>query len=1086
MTALCYAELAAATNFSFLQGASRPNEMVETAIGLGHIGIGIADRNTVSGVVRAYTALKELKAAKIPGTARFTMATGTRLCFNDGTPDILAYAATRDGWGTLCRLLTIGNRRAKKGDCELGLPDLLADTKGLLLIIMPPRNLRLLPDTIAAVRDGAPGAVWLAASMHRQGTDQRRLARLAEFGRDGHVPLIAVNDVLYHSPARRPLQDILTCIREGTTVQAAGRRLQANAERHLKSAQDMADLFRSAPFAMEETAAFLARISFSLGDLRYEYPDEPVPPGKDADEHLGDLTWARAKWFYEDNIPPKVETLLTQELELIRELQYARYFLTIHDIVRFAENQRILCQGRGSAANSAVCFALGITCVDPAEISLLFARFLSKEREEPPDIDVDFEHERREEVIQYLYERYGRHRAGIAATVIHYRLRSSIRDVGKALGLSEDVTAALAGLSAWWDKGISEERLHEAGLDLANPLILDAIRLAAEITGFPRHLSQHVGGFVLARDRLDELVPIGNAAMKDRTFIEWDKDDIDSLGLMKVDVLALGMLTCIRKAFDLLRLHGQCDWGLAQVPIGDSDVYEMLCKGDSVGVFQVESRAQINMLPRMKPRAFYDLVIEVAIVRPGPIQGDMVHPYLRRRNHEEDVAYPSPAPPADPDELRNILERTLGVPIFQEQAMQLAIDAAKFTPEEANGLRRAMATFRSRGQMLQYEQKMVEGMVARGYDRDFATRCFSQIKGFGEYGFPESHAASFAKLVYISSWLKHHYPAVFTCALLNAQPMGFYAPSQLVQDAQAHNVRAHPVDVSHSQWNNTLIPLGTTNETGKGLFDLQLGFRQVTGFREDWAEKLVQGRAHGFSSIEDVARYGRVPRHGLEMLAGADAFRSLGYDRREALWHVRRLPAAEALPLFQAADARELAAEPEVTLPSMSPSEQVVADYRTTRLSLKGHLMEFLRPLCESARILSCHDAANAADGRRIRVAGVVLIRQRPGKGNAIFMTLEDESGIMNVLIWARLLEQFRKEIVGARLMVAEGVIQRSKEGVVHLMAERLHDRTSWMRRLTDGAPVKPELSRADEIKHPQTPRHPRNVRILPRSRDFH
>ena len=702
------------------------------------------------------------------------------------------------------------------------------------------------------LKQSAADGVWLAASLLYRGDDKRRLARLHQLAARAGVPLLATNEVLYHHPARRPLQDVLTCIREKTTIEAVGRRLEANAELHLKPAHEMARLFRDIPGAIAETMRFAKRIGFSLDQLKYQYPDEPVPPGKTAQAHLEDLTWAGVDYYFGGDIPDKLRATLRKELDLIAELNYAHYFLTVHDIVRYARSQGILCQGRGSAANSAVCFVLGVTSVDPTKVDLLFERFISKERLEPPDIDVDFEHSRREEVMQYVYRRYGRHRAAIIATVIHYRPRSAIRDVGKALGLTEDVTAALAD-TVWgsWGKGLNEMQVRQAGLDPANAMIGLAVELATELIEFPRHLSQHVGGYVLTQDRLDSYVPIGNAAMDDRTFIEWDKDDVDALHMMKVDVLALGMLTCIRKCFDLIADHKGKRWELATVPQDDEKVYDMLCRGELLGVFQVESRAQMNMLPRLKPRKFYDLVIEVAIVRPGPIQGDMVHPYLRRRNGIDKVSYPSPSPEyGDKDELRNVLHKTLGVPLFQEQAMRIAIEAARFTSEEANGLRRSMATFRNVGTIGKFEDKLINNMVARGYDGEFARSCFEQIKGFGSYGFPESHAASFAQLVYISSWLKHYHPDAFCCGLLNSQPMGFYAPAQIVGDARKNGVEVREVDVSHSFAQNTL-------EQGKGKYcAVRLGFRQIDGFH--WLDaderrlKQIQASFRGMRSVNRI------------------------------------------------------------------------------------------------------------------------------------------------------------------------------------------------------------------------------------------
>lgn len=1134
-----YAELAVTTNYSFLRGASHPGDFIRQALALGHTGVGIADHNSLAGVVRAYSALKDLRCLDVTASAEeregqaaktvrqmaeaFKLVVGTRLVFADGAPDVLAYPKNRDGWGDLCQLLTLGKRRAQKGACTLFFDDLFAYNQGrnLLLILVPPpapqpgANDALAP--LKRLQEAFAGDLWLAASMAYEGKDLRHLAGLIALARAARVPLMATNNVLYHDADQRALQDVVTCIREGCTLETAGKRLAANGERHLKAPEEMARLFRDAPQALEETQRFLSRIDFCLDQLAYTYPDEPVPEDKTAQGWLEELTWSQAHIRYGGQIPDKVHGLLVKELQLIGELSYAHYFLTIHDIVRYARDCDILCQGRGSAANSAVCFVLGITAVDPADHNLLFARFISSERKEPPDIDVDFEHERREEVIQYIYERYGRERAGIAATVITYRPRSALREVGKVLGLTQDVTARLAG-TVWGSFGRSVEDKHiaQAGLDANNPVIHQTLALARQIMGFPRHLSQHVGGFVLTQDRLDSLVPIGNAAMKDRTFIEWDKDDIDALGLMKVDVLALGMLTCIRKCLDLMRAHSDVDYALHDVPREDPATYAMLQKGDSVGVFQVESRAQINMLPRLKPKEFYDLVIQVAIVRPGPIQGDMVHPYLRRRNGEEAVVFPSPAPPHNRDELREVLGRTLGVPLFQEQAMNIAMVAAEFTPEQANGLRRAMATFRHVGTIHKFEQMMIEGMVKRGYERSFAERCFGQIKGFGEYGFPESHAASFGKLVYISSWIKCHHPAVFACGLLNAQPMGFYAPAQIVRDAQEHGVEVREVDINHSDWDNTL------ERDAHGKLALRLGFRQMDGFRKEWAQTLVQERAnreraangHAYDSVESLWRFARLPQRSMKLLADTDAFRSIGLDRRAALWAVRRLPDDVPLPLFEAARQGELKREQDVALPDMSLAEHVVSDYQTLRLSLKAHPMTLLRDHFSAHHVISCADVSATPDGRWVKSAGVVLIRQRPGKGNAIFISLEDEGGIVNVVVWARKFEHYRRQIMSSKLLEVHGHVQKSKEGLVHLMATSLHDRTDALASLSQvrimphvlaraDEVIKPVLSRADSVKGgyvgntqaafgqpdytiPARGAHPRDVRVIPKSRDFH
>ncbi len=1135
-----FAEFGVATNFSFLRGASHAEELVAEAARLGLAGLGIADRNTLAGVVRAHVALKETDAGK----TGLRLVVGARLVFADGTPDILCFPRDRSAYGRLSRLLTLGKRRAEKGDCLLALPDLLAAAEGQNLVVIPPLKLggrrtpfspplageslpeaadetrpenrasaatapapssgasrRLFPQgekgipaVLDALRAAAPASLRLAATLPHAGSDRRRLARLQALAAEARVPLLAITDVLYHSPDRRPLQDVLACIREHATIETIGRRLEAHAERHLKPPAEIARLFRHASEAVAESLKLLDECRFSLDELRYEYPDEPVPPGRSAQAHLAHLAREGAARRYPEGIPAEVAAALDKELALIARLGYAPYFLTVNDIVAFARGRGILCQGRGSAANSVVCFCLGITSVDPTEIDLLFERFVSEERREPPDIDVDFEHERREEVIQWIYARYGRERAGLAATVISYRARSAVRDVGKALGLTEDVTAALAN-TVWgsWGKGLDEAQIRQAGLDPANPMIRRTVDLAMRIVGFPRHLSQHVGGFVLTRGRLDEVVPVGNAAMEDRTFIEWDKDDIDALGIMKVDILALGMLTCIRKAFALIERHGGPALSLATVPREDPDVYRMLQRADSVGVFQVESRAQMNMLPRLRPERFYDLVIEVAIVRPGPIQGDMVHPYLRRRRSREPVVFPKPAPEhGPPDELAKVLGKTLGVPLFQEQAMRIAIEAAKFTPDEANRLRRAMATFRRVGTIHLFQRKMVEGMVRRGYDARFAAQCFKQIEGFGEYGFPESHAASFALLVYASAWLKCRHPAAFAAALLNSQPMGFYAPAQIVRDAVDHGVEVRPPDVNASRWDNTL------EERADGALAIRLGFRQIEGFREDWAERLTARRNGFYATPESLMRRAGLPKSALVKLAEADAFRSIGLDRREAAWEVRRLPDDVALPLFAAMRAEELAEEPLVELPAMPLGEHVAADYRTLHLSLKGHPMGFLRALYARKGVSTCSAIASAGDGRRVVAAGVVLVRQKPGSAKGVvFMTLEDETGIVNCVVWPSVTAAYRKEVMGARLVVVEGRIQKSPEGIVHLVAERLVDRSVDLLLLSrDLMPV--PLANADEVRRPIAEnrlsggagarglQHPRNVRILPKSRDFH
>ena len=1145
-----FMEFVAATNYSFLRGASHPADMVAQALALGHAGIGIADRNSVAGVVRAWSAIKRIRAIcrededdikvrphetpqtaqirreeaalQLPQAEAFRLVTGARLCFADGTPDVVAYPVNRHGWGRLTRLLSYGNLKdgVQKGNCVLHLPNLLDHAQDMVLIVMAQEKDAL---SVATLAQAVPGALWIGVAMPRTGSDRRRLARLATMAQRLGLPLLATCDALYAIPQDRPLQDVVTCIREGMTLREAGRRLEANAERHLKPAREMARLFRDCPGAVTAWRHVLDRIDFDLGQLTYEYPHEPVPEGWEAQDWLEHEVLRLAGDAFPDGMPAKVKAILADEFSLIRSRNYACYFLTVYDAVKFARSldPPILCQGRGSAANSAVCYYLGITSVDPTQHNLLFSRFISEDRDEPPDIDVDFEHERREEVIQHIYARYGRERAAIAATVIHYRPRSTVREVGKVLGLSEDVTARI-GSTVWGShaSGMEERRFRDAGLDVANPVIMQLKELVDRLLTFPRHLSQHVGGFVLTQDRLDETVPIHNAAMEDRTFIEWDKDDIDALGLMKVDVLALGMLSCIRKGFALMERHGLGSMTLASVPGEASPVYDMLCRGDSVGVFQVESRAQINMLPRLRPRTFYDLAVQVAIVRPGPIEGDMVHPYLLRRAEARDGKppswrFPSPASPHPADELHEVLGHTFGVPLFQEQAMKLAITAAEFTSGEANKLRRAMATFRNVGTIDEFEGKMVRGMVARGYDPVFAQRCYDQIKGFGSYGFPESHAISFARLVYVSAWLKCHQPAVFAAALLNAQPMGFYAPAQIVRDAIEHGVMVRDIDVNASDWDNKLeqIEVGypeankcwtpanprwgdiVLRHRQDKAFAMRLGFRQIDGFREIWGEIITAERtaAGPFTTIEELGQRTRLPARALHLLADADACRSTGKERRDAAWDVRRMPPGE-LPLFAAARARELGEEKDAALPPMALSEAVAADYQLTRLSLKQHPMTFLRPVFRDEGLLSCEQIGEVKNGARAKVAGVVLVRQRPGKGNAIFATLEDETGIVNILLWARMLDRYRLPVMAARVMEAHGVIQRSREGqvdVVHLMADRIIDRTAELSRLSQDHTTTIEAGPGDKAVHPvmsrvRTHSHPRDVRILPGSRDFH
>lgn len=1082
-----YAELQAVTNFSFLRGASHPGDLVVAADALGMEAVGICDHNSLAGVVRAWSAMRQLHE----GGSAVRALTGCRLDFVDGSPSLLVYPSDREAYGRLTRLLTLGQRRSEKGACTLRLADFLDHAEGQLVLAVPPDRLdAAFGDALKRLAGDLPD-VWLAAARRYGARDLKRLSHLQALAEASGAPMVATNDVLYHGPERRPLQDVLTCIREKCTIHEAGLRLQANAERHLKSPDEMARLFARFPGAVERTVEIAGRIGFDLSQLRYEYPDEPVPPGKTAIQHLRDLAWAGAAWRYPEGVPEKVRKLVAHELDLIEKLDFPNYFLTVHDIVRHARDElKILCQGRGSAANSCVCFCLGITAVDPTkeDQDLLFSRFISENRGEPPDIDVDFEHERREEVMQYVYDRYGRDRAAIVATVIHYRPRMAIRQVGKALGLTEDVTAALAN-TVWgsYGDGVPDQHIRQCGLDPDAPEIRRATSLAQELLGFPRHLSQHVGGYVLTKRRLDETVPIGNAAMKDRTFIEWDKDDIDALGLMKVDVLALGMLTALRKSFELLPPlpDGTRITDIAHVPQEDPGVYDMLCRADSVGVFQVESRAQMSMLPRLKPRRFYDLVVQVAIVRPGPIQGDMVHPYLKRRQGLEPAEFPAPSPAhGPPDELRAVLGKTYGVPLFQEQAMRLAIEAAKFTDSEADGLRRSMATFRANGRLWEYREKFIRGMTARGYDEGFAQRCFKQIEGFGSYGFPESHAISFALLVYASAWVKRHHPDVFCVAMLNSQPMGFYQPAQLVRDAREHGVEVRPPDVMASVWDCTLeeterassssVGRGGPRSGGGGLRrrPVRLGFRQIKGFRQDDAERLVRAREAGCRTIQDFAQAAGLSRRALELLAEADAFRSLSMDRRQALWAVKglagELNALEAAPLL----ARQSAKEQQVLLPFMSPAQHVAEDYRTTSLSLKAHPVGFFREDLNRMGAVRCGTLKDARGGRRLSVGGLVLVRQRPGTAKGVvFLTLEDETGIANIVVWKDVFEANRRTVMTAAFLVVHGRVQ-SESGVVHVVAERFTD-------------LSERLSEMREDTAPIETRSKVSARLI-RSRDFH
>jgi error-prone DNA polymerase len=1037
-----YAELQVTTNFSFLRGASHAEELAMTAASLGHAAIAVTDRNTLAGVVRAHL------AARGQG---LRLVVGCRLDLEDGG-SLLAWPTDRAAYGGLSRLLTLGRRRAPKGECSLGWRDVEEHADGILFAAVPPDHPG--PDfagMLTGWRRVLGRRLYLAATHRYRGDDAARLARLADLGGSLRVPLVATNDVHYHAPERRRLQDVLTCIRERCTIHEAGWRLAANAERYLKAPDEMARLFARHPDALARTQEIVSACAFRLDELRYEYPEEVAAGGRGARDELEHLVREGAAGRYPGGVPAEVQAQIRHELDLIAQLGYEPYFLTVHDIVKFAQARGILCQGRGSAANSVVCYCLGITAVSPERCGLLFERFISAARNEPPDIDVDFEHERREEVIQYIYGKYGRDRAGLAATVIRYRARGAIRDVGKALGLGQDTLDRLAGtVWGWGSEGIDPKRLKEHGLDPADPVLALALDLSGELIGFPRHLSQHVGGFVITRGLLSELCPVVNAAMKDRTTIEWDKDDIDALGILKVDVLALGMLSCLRRGFDLLERHHGIRHHLASLPEDDPATYGMLCRADSLGVFQVESRAQMSMLPRLKPRNFYDLVVEVAIVRPGPIQGDMVHPYLRRREGLEKVDYPS-------DALREVLEKTYGVPLFQEQAMKIAMVAGGFSATEADALRRAMASFRRTGTVHAFREKLVEGMVANGYDRGFAERCFRQIEGFADYGFPESHAASFALLVYVSAWLKCRHPDVFACALLNSQPMGFYAPAQIVRDAREHRVTVRQPDINRSDWDCTLEEATGPGPEGHPVRALRLGLRMVKGLRKAEAEALAAERDRGgaFADPADLWRRARLDRGTLERLAEADAFRSLGLDRRAALWAVEALGEPPP-PLFALLEGPGRAPEPAVDLPGMPLGEHVAEDYASLGLSLKCHPVKLLRDGLSAARIQPASRLRGAGDGDRLTVAGLVLVRQRPGSARGVvFLTLEDETGIANIVVFPSLFERFRREILTSRLLAASGRVERTggkeDEPVIHLKAERLIDLSARLSELTSG-----------------------------------
>ncbi len=1024
-----YTELQVTSNFSFLRGASHPEELVSYAAELGYTHIAITDRNTLAGIVRAHSEAKK---------AGIRLIVGCRLDLIDGA-SLLAYPTDKLSYARLSGLLSTGNLRTEKGKCELYKADVYAAAGGIKFIIVPPRTINsefVFEDdfisTVAEYKSHLGSQVYLGAARTYQANDAKRLYRLAQLSDDFDVPLVAVNDVHYHTPERRELQDIMTCVREKCTIYNAGYKLHQNAERYLKTEKEMLRLFLQYPDAIKRTQEIAEACQFSLSELKYVYPEE-ITNGRPPFEELQDLAWQGARDFYGEPLPEKVITNINHELTFIKQMDYAPYFLTVYDIVRFAREKGILCQGRGSAANSTICFVLGITSVDPTKFDLLFERFISSARNEPPDIDVDFEHERREEVIQYIYQKYGRDRAGIVATVTQLHQKGAIRDVAKAMGMSVDAINRLSK-SIWefTDEWFEGNRISDQGFNPEDKHLIKVLELTRQFMGFPRQLGQHTGGFVITQGKLTDLCPILNARMENRTNIEWNKDDIDALGFLKIDVLALGMLTCIRKAFDLAKQHYGLALTLANIPQDDPTVYEMIGHADTIGVFQIESRAQQSMLPRLRPKNFYDLVIEVAIVRPGPIQGDMVHPYLRRRNGEEPVTYPSKA-------LEEILGRTLGVPLFQEQVMKIAIVAAGFTPSEADELRRSMATFKMKGTVNQFERRLIEGMLERGYTHDFATRIMRQLEGFGAYGFPESHAASFALLVYVSCWLKCYYPDIFCAALLNSQPMGFYQPAQLVSDARKHGVEVRPVDINHSSWDNTM------EEQAGNYKALRLGFRQVKGMREEDIQALISARSKSYTRITELVDVG-VSIAAIERLADADAFRSIGLDRRQAIWEVSAL--ADRPKGIYTGQSSESAAETGVALPAMTLSEHVVHDYGSMTLSLKKHPVAFVREKLTQLNILTTAGLADCKDGDRVKVSGLVLVRQRPGTAAGVcFITIEDETGYANLVVWASLFETYRKEILRATFLMVEGKLQREGE-VTHVIVSKCHDMSKMLKQL--------------------------------------
>ena len=1015
-----YAELHALTNFTFLRGASHPEELVETAAELGYEALAITDECSVSGIVRAHMAAKNCGLKKLIIGSEFRLTSGLKL---------VVLVQNHSGYVSLCRLITGGRRAADKGSYKLTRDDFSSALPGCLVLWIPDNQLLLGSDD-SWILELFHDRLWIAVELLADGLQHQRLCRLQHLSETLNLPLVASGDVHMHCRQRRALQDTVTVIRKGLTLDTAGFALYSNGERYLRVRETIESIYPSE--LLQETLKITKRIDFSLDELRYEYPRELVPEGETPASYLRRLSEEGMRERWPGGVPDKVRTLVEHELELIRELEYESYFLTVHDIVAYARSQRILCQGRGSAANSAVCFCLGITEVDPGRMAMLVERFISRERNEPPDIDVDFEHERREEVIQYIYRKYGRERAALAATVVTYRPRSALRDVGKALGLSAIQVDRLARSMQWWDGAeVDDSRVVEAGLDPQSPVIRRLLYLVRELMSFPRHLSQHVGGFVISNGLLSELVPVENATMQDRTVIQWEKNDLEDLGLLKVDILGLGMLTAIRRSFELIKAYDGREYSLASVPAEDPQVYDMICDGDTMGVFQIESRAQMAMLPRLKPRCYYDLVIEVAIIRPGPIQGDMVHPYLRRRNGEEPVEYPS-------DEVRKVLQRTLGVPIFQEQVMQLAVVAAGFTPGEADQLRRAMAAWKRRGGLGPFEERLITGMRQRGYTEQFARQIFKQILGFGEYGFPESHSASFALLVYVSCWLKCHEPAAFICALLNSQPMGFYSASQLTQDARRHGVEVREVTVNDSDWDSSL------EHGADGKPALRLGLRQIKGLSEDAGQRIVSQRGHGqYGGIQQLLERTGVNRRELGALAAAGALAPLGGHRHKVRWTVEGVEEPTAL----CASMEHYEAVPMLRRPT--EGQDIVADYRSLGLTLGRHPVTLLRRKFDDHGYLTAAGLKDIPTGRRVKVAGLVITKQRPGTASGVtFVTLEDESGYINLIVWKKTAEDQRKVLLNARLMGVEGELQIEGK-VIHVIAKKLRDHSALLGELT-------------------------------------